>query len=80
MDGARLGCALHSGRLGAAMVVETGIDILSFGGTKQGMMCGEAVIILKPGLAARFSLLAEEQHAIGLENALYRRAIRRPAG
>ena len=29
-------------------------DILSFGGTKQGMMCGEAVIVLKQGLAGDF--------------------------
>jgi len=55
MDGARLGCALVS--LGATiqeMVSDTGIDILSFGGTKQGLLCGEAVIILKPDLAADF--------------------------
>lgn len=55
MDGARLGCALVT--LGASpqeMVTDTGIDILSFGGTKQGMMCGEAVILLKPDLAEDF--------------------------
>jgi threonine aldolase len=55
MDGARLGCAVASlGVTPARMVVECGIDILSFGGTKQGMMCGEAVIVLRPGLAADF--------------------------
>jgi threonine aldolase len=55
MDGARLGCALV--RLGVTarqLVVEGGVDILSFGGTKQGMMCGEAVIVLRPELAGDF--------------------------
>ena len=47
LDGARLGCAAAS--LGVSireMVVETGVDALSFGGTKQGMLCGEAVVFL----------------------------------
>jgi len=53
MDGARLGCALeHLGVSLQDMVAD--IDMLSFGGTKQGIMCGEAVIVLKPGLAADF--------------------------
>lgn len=55
MDGARLGCAIAAlGVTPRQMVVETGVDILSFGGTKQGMMCGEAVVVLKPELAADF--------------------------
>jgi len=55
MDGARLGCAVVSlGCTVREMVVDTGIDILSFGGTKQGMLCGEAVIVLKQGLAEEF--------------------------
>ena len=36
------------------MLLETGVDALSFGGTKQGMLCGEAVVFLKPGLGADF--------------------------
>jgi threonine aldolase len=55
MDGARLGCALA--RLGVSareMVVESGVDILSFGGTKQGMLCGEAVVVLRRDLAEDF--------------------------
>ncbi len=47
LDGARLGCAAAA--LGVSireMVVETGVDALSFGGTKQGMLCGEAVVYL----------------------------------
>jgi len=55
MDGARIGCAAAS--LNATiqeMVVESGIDALSFGGTKQGMLCGEAVIFLRDGLGTDF--------------------------
>ncbi|CAB4760698.1 unannotated protein [freshwater metagenome] len=38
------------------MLVETGVDVLTFGGTKNGMMFGEAVIFFQPELAehARF--------------------------
>lgn len=55
MDGARIGCALVSlGATARQMVVDSGIDILSFGGTKQGMLCGEAVIVLAPDIAAEF--------------------------
>lgn len=55
VDGARIGCAVAS--LGISireMILETGVDALSFGGTKQGMLCGEAVVYLKPSLAADF--------------------------
>jgi len=55
VDGARLGCAVASLGIGVQeMLVESGVDALSFGGTKQGMLCGEAVIFLKPGLGADF--------------------------
>jgi len=65
MDGARLGCAVASlGCTAEEMVADTGIDILSFGGTKQGMMCGEAVIVLKPGLAEEFPYW--QKHAMQL--------------
>ena len=55
MDGARLGCAVAT--LGVPverMVTDSGIDALSFGGTKQGMLCGEAVVFLRPGLGVEF--------------------------
>jgi threonine aldolase len=55
VDGARIGCAAAS--LGASlreMLVDTGVDALSFGGTKQGMLCGEAVVFLRPGVGADF--------------------------
>jgi threonine aldolase len=56
MDGARLGCAAAS--LGVSireMVLETEVDALSFGGTKQGTLCGEAVVYLRPGLGGDFA-------------------------
>jgi threonine aldolase len=55
VDGARLGCAAAT--LGASlreMLVETGVDAVSFGGTKQGLLCGEAVLYLRPGIGAEF--------------------------
>lgn len=55
VDGARianaaafLGCALGE------MITETGVDVLSLGGTKNGMLLGEAVVFLRPELAREF--------------------------
>ena len=65
VDGARLGCAVAA--LGAdprAMLVDTGVDALSFGGTKQGMLFGEAVVFLKPGLGADYPYY--QKHAMQL--------------
>lgn len=65
VDGARIGCAAAT--LGASireMIVETGVDALSFGGTKQGMLCGEAVVFLRPGLGADFPYW--QKHAMQL--------------
>jgi threonine aldolase len=52
MDGARLanacaalGCGLRE------ITVDAGVDVLSLGGTKNGMMTGEAVIAFRPELA-----------------------------
>lgn len=45
MDGARLSNAVaHLGCTPASITADAGIDVLSFGGTKNGMMFGEAVI------------------------------------
>lgn len=52
VDGARIANAAVS--LGVdlkTMITDTGVDVLSFGGTKNGLMFGEAVVFLKPGLA-----------------------------
>lgn len=55
MDGARLAnaCAALDLPL-AALTAECGVDALSFGGTKNGLMFGEAVIFFEPRLAAHF--------------------------
>ena len=57
MDGARIANAVASGggTIAAlrAMTVEAGVDVMSFGGTKNGMLGGEAVIFLDTALGAR---------------------------
>jgi threonine aldolase len=57
MDGARIGNAVAAcgGRVAdlRAMTVEAGVDVMSFGGTKNGMLGGEAVVFLEPSLGAR---------------------------
>ena len=35
-----------------AMTTDAGVDVVSFGGTKAGMMYGEAVVFLRPELGA----------------------------
>jgi len=52
MDGARLANAIVSLKTTAdAMTREAGVDVLSFGGTKNGLMFGEAVVFCTPELA-----------------------------
>jgi threonine aldolase len=52
MDGARLANAAVSLNLPfRAFTVDAGIDVLSFGGTKNGMMLGEAVLFFNPDLS-----------------------------
>jgi threonine aldolase len=55
LDGARLGCAVAAMGITARELAEgADLDALSFGGTKQGMLFGEAVVFLRPGLAPDF--------------------------
>lgn len=52
MDGARFANALVSlGVSPAEMTWKRGIDILSFGGTKNGCWCAEAIIFMNPDMA-----------------------------
>lgn len=52
MDGARFANALVAlGATPADMTWKRGVDILSFGATKNGCWCAEAIIFLKPELA-----------------------------
>ncbi len=55
MDGARISNAAAS--LGCSFrefTTDAGVDVLSFGGTKIGMMLGEAVVFLQPELSRDF--------------------------
>ena len=57
MDGARFANALaHLGCTPAEASWQCGVDVLSFGATKNGAMAAEAVIIFKPQLAQEFEL------------------------
>jgi threonine aldolase len=61
MDGARLcnaAASLHC-TLGATSG-EAGVDVLSFGGTKNGMMVGEAVVLFRRDLAADFAYIRKQ--------------------
>lgn len=54
LDGARLANAVASlGCSAADMVVGTGVDVMTFGMTKNGGLFGEAVVFVRPELAAR---------------------------
>ncbi len=53
MDGARISnAAVHLGKGLAEVSTDCGVDVLSFGGTKNGMMFGEAIIVMRPEIAA----------------------------
>lgn len=57
MDGARFANALVTlGCSPADMTWKAGVDVLSFGGTKNGLMAAEAVIFFKPELAEEFAI------------------------
>jgi threonine aldolase len=61
MDGARLSNAAAALDLSLrALSVDVGVDILSFGGTKNGLLGGEAVVILSPALAPGFEYLRKQ--------------------
>ncbi len=61
MDGARIANAAVSLNLPfKAFTTDAGVDILSFGGTKNGMMYGEAVCFLTPGIAKDFKYIRKQ--------------------
>ena len=58
MDGARFANALVAlGATPAEATWKAGVDILSFGGTKNGCWCAEAVVFFDPDKAAQFPYL-----------------------
>jgi threonine aldolase len=61
VDGARLSNAAVS--LDASLkeiTADVGVDVLSFGGTKNGMLYGEAVVFFNPKLAADFKYIRKQ--------------------
>jgi threonine aldolase len=61
MDGARISNAAVALNLPfRSFTTDAGVDILSFGGTKNGMMFGEAICFLKPGLSENFKYLRKQ--------------------
>jgi len=61
MDGARIANAAVS--LNASLkeiTADVGVDVLSFGGAKNGMMYGEAVVFFNPKLAADFKYIRKQ--------------------
>lgn len=61
MDGARISNAAVS--LNAdfkSFTKDAGVDILSFGGTKNGMMFGEAIVVFNPDLAKELHYLRKQ--------------------
>ncbi len=61
MDGARIAnAAVYLGLPFKEFTTNAGVDLLSFGGTKNGMMYGEAVCFLKPGLSPDFKYIRKQ--------------------
>jgi threonine aldolase len=61
MDGARICNAAVSLHLELkAITKDVGVDVLSFGGTKNGMMLGEAVVFFNRELAADFHFIRKQ--------------------
>ncbi len=61
MDGARISnAAVSLGLSFKEFTKNAGVDVLSFGGTKNGMMFGEAIVFLKKNLAVDFKYLRKQ--------------------
>lgn len=61
MDGARLAnAAVALDTDLAALTRDVGIDVLSFGGTKNGLMMAEALVVLNPALRAAYPFIRKQ--------------------
>lgn len=61
LDGARLANAAVSLDLPfRAFTTDAGVDLLSFGGTKNGLLGAEAVVFLTPGIGADFAFVRKQ--------------------
>jgi threonine aldolase len=61
MDGARIANAAAAMEAKfEEMTTKAGIDVLSFGGTKNGLMFGEAIVFLNPSIAKGFKYIRKQ--------------------
>src|SRR5450759_2267592 len=61
MDGARIANAAVALNLPfKTFTTDAGVDVLSFGGTKNGMMFGESICFLKPSLSKDFKYIRKQ--------------------
>lgn len=61
VDGSRLSNAVNFLKTTfAEMLTRTGVDVVSFGGTKNGMLFGEAVVVLNPTLAEQLPYIRKQ--------------------
>ncbi|WP_033541200.1 threonine aldolase family protein [Planococcus sp. CAU13] len=66
MDGARLSnAAAHLGCSLPEMTVDAGIDMLAFGGTKNGLMLGEAIVCFNKELASEIQFIRKQGMQLG---------------
>jgi threonine aldolase len=66
MDGARIANAAASLNCSLREVtVDVGVDLLSFGGTKNGMMFGEAIIFFNPQHSGEFKYIRKQGMQLG---------------
>jgi threonine aldolase len=61
VDGARLANAAAALELPlAALTTDVGVDAVSFGGTKNGLLVGDVVVFCRPGLGERFAFTRKQ--------------------
>jgi threonine aldolase len=61
VDGARIANAVAAMNVSVnEMITDTGVDLLSFGGTKNGMMYGEALVVLNKRLSANIKYFRKQ--------------------
>jgi threonine aldolase len=61
VDGSRLANAAAALDLPLrALTTDAGVDVLSFGGTKTGLVLGEAIVLLRPGLGEGIEYLRKQ--------------------
>ena len=78
MDGARIAnAAVALGMDVRSFTVDVGVDVISFGGTKNGMMYGEAVVYLNAALARSAPYLRKQVTPAPVEDAVRLRPVHR---